>query len=197
MNQEKEYLLLSVLCFSACHVCVANEKMHVSSQMYTNTVSHHVVKGQHTHTHTQDSDSDTLEVENPAAPLDSMWMTTLPHFVVILLACVHAHTHTNNWHTDILCIFSSSDIKYCHLNYSQMYCSVFNTTSLLPHHSPHFLFCLSSVCHCFTHLWPHVFCQGWRGLFGLAVQSKSTLTQYWHVGSVLKCTGFKMKHWSV
>lgn len=192
MNQEKEYLLLSVLCFSACHVCVANEKMHVSSQMYTNTVSHHVVKGQHTHKHTQDSDSDTLELEHPAAPLDSMWMTTLPHFVVILLACVHAHTHKQltyrhsvyfhlQWHK-ILPLKLQPNVLFC-----------------FQHHlsSPHFIFSLSSVCHCFTHLWPHVFCQGWRGLFGLTVQSKSTLTQYWHVGSVLKCTGFKMKHWSV
>lgn len=30
-NEEKEYMLLSVLCSSACHVRIAKEKMHVSS----------------------------------------------------------------------------------------------------------------------------------------------------------------------
>lgn len=69
-NQEREYLLLSVLCSSACHVCVAKEKTHVS---YAHTVSQTVEKGEHIRTYT--------------APLDSMWMTTLS--CSVLLACAH------------------------------------------------------------------------------------------------------------
>lgn len=95
MNQEKEYLLLAVLCFSACHVCVAKEKMHVSSQTHTHLRKHDVTSCNKRWAHT------CISWKNlqPPAPLDSMWMTTLPHFVII--ACVHTQL------TCRLCVVSS------------------------------------------------------------------------------------------
>lgn len=129
-------MLLSVLFSSACHVCVAKEKMHVSSQTYRRGVPSCGIRQTHIHivvhlsiTHTHTHTYIHIHVGNPTAPSPTrQHVNDQYHIVPFCCHCPCMFTYTNTHMHTLMLSYRPSVCFQLHLDkveiklyHSQMY----------------------------------------------------------------------------